>query len=382
MGKKLREQIDCVYARLQAVYAALGNIAFWDGKPASATILPNLDWGLPKHTLTLNLTLSNASVKINGTAHANGDTLLAEEYSTLSVLIEAASGHTFATAPTLTFGGQSVTLTANQDGSYSADVVMGQSDATMAVSATGVASYSISYGTLSHCSATTAPTSIIGGTGTATIVFGVDSGYRLAQSGISVTNASIVSYDASTGTLVIGSATDNVTISATATVAPLKFVKGYYIDVDSETFNNTAISVDGVDIVPNFLASDYIKLPQTQSLTSLAIYWGFNRKNNTPNPAPIALFVRENGQYRLVYKRASSGNAAYKSGLQTEVNAVADAVTAMQAGELYARVLHYTTDGTTMDSDCKLVWNGTNITHSGMSYEIVTDPTEIEGFVN
>ena len=42
-GKRLRDQIDYVYARLQVVYAALGNIAFWDGKIPIANILPDLD---------------------------------------------------------------------------------------------------------------------------------------------------------------------------------------------------------------------------------------------------------------------------------------------------------------------------------------------------
>ena len=241
-GKRLRDQIGYVYARLQAVYAALGNIAFWDGKPASATILPNLDWGMPKHTLTLNLTLSNASVKVNGTAYTNGNTLSVEEYSTLSVLIEAASGHTFATAPTLTFGGQSVALTANQDGSYSAEVAMGQSDVTMAVSASAVVMYSISY-SLSNCSApsgVTNPTSVLQG-GTSTIRLTAQSGYALPSSLPSgaVVGASVSSWDGSTGTLVISNVTGNVTISVSAVQlsqvnVTMKKVTGYGAQLGAE----------------------------------------------------------------------------------------------------------------------------------------------------
>ena len=142
-GARLKSQIDYVYARLQAVYAALGNAAFWDGKPSASTILPSLDWSLPKHTITFNLSGANATVKVNGTAHANGDTLLAEEYSTLAVVIAPPVGQAFDVAPTLTFGGTSVVLTANQDGSYSADIVMGQADATMLVTATTAVVYSV-----------------------------------------------------------------------------------------------------------------------------------------------------------------------------------------------------------------------------------------------
>lgn len=60
MGKLLRSRIQEVYTRLQNVYDAIGNIAFWDGKPAKSTILPPIDWGSDKVALYLNFTNCSA----------------------------------------------------------------------------------------------------------------------------------------------------------------------------------------------------------------------------------------------------------------------------------------------------------------------------------
>ena len=115
-GKRLRDQIDLIYQRLQTLYSLLGNIAFWNNKPDTNNILPELDWGMPKHTVSFSLSLTNATVKVNGTAHINGDTILVEERSRLTIVIEPFTDYGFYTLPTLTFDGTSVTLTSNQDG--------------------------------------------------------------------------------------------------------------------------------------------------------------------------------------------------------------------------------------------------------------------------
>jgi len=129
-GKRLRDQIDYVYARLQAVYAALGNIAFWDGKTPIANILPDLDWGAPKHTVTLALSLTNAVVKHNGVAKSNGDTILVEEGGTLTLIVEPADGYALTSVTSST---TSATVADLGNGTYSVAIVMGGSNVTLNV---------------------------------------------------------------------------------------------------------------------------------------------------------------------------------------------------------------------------------------------------------
>ena len=136
-GKRLRDQIDYVYARLQAVYSALGNIAFWDGKTPIANILPDLDWGAPKHTVMLALSLTNAVVKHNGVAKSNGDTILVEEGGTLTLIVEPADGYALASVTSSTTG---ATVTDLGNGTYSVAITMGGSDVTLNVSATAARS--------------------------------------------------------------------------------------------------------------------------------------------------------------------------------------------------------------------------------------------------
>lgn len=132
MGKRLKGQIDYVYERLQAVYGQLGNIAFWNGKPSANTILPDLDWSGPKHTVTLALSLTNAVVKRNGEVVSNGSTIQVEEGGTLTLTVEPLSGYALTTVTSSTTG---ATVTDNEDDTYSVAIVMGQSSISLAITA-------------------------------------------------------------------------------------------------------------------------------------------------------------------------------------------------------------------------------------------------------
>ena len=225
MGKRLKEQVDYVYGRVQAMFSLFSNAAFWAGKPQMSALLPDLDWSNPKHTITLNLSLTNAVVKRNGVAVSNGETILAEEFSTLTFIVEPSSSSFALTSVSSSTTGATVTDTGN--GTYTVTFVVGQSDATLAITAIAAAARTITYN-LTHCDATTKPTSVLDG-GSATIVLQADTDYTMPTSLPSgaVANASVTSYtrdanDDTKATLVIGNVTGNVTIALTLT--------GEYID--------------------------------------------------------------------------------------------------------------------------------------------------------
>lgn len=173
-------------------------------------------------------------------------------------------------------------------------LIIGNATGNVTVSATATAvitptvEYSISYDTLSNCQATTAPTTITDGD-TATIVFSVDTDYELIQSNITVTNASIVSF--TNNTLVIGSATGNVTISATATavVSSVKFLKGYYLTRNGGVISNAKkyhnSDPTNTDLTTLVTVSDYIQIPapEDQTLTTISALcnWGRSCGTNT-----------------------------------------------------------------------------------------------------
>ncbi len=63
-GVVLKAKINEVYAALQSVYNALGNAAFWGSKPATSTILPDLDWSVSKHTLSVTNSIGSSKASI------------------------------------------------------------------------------------------------------------------------------------------------------------------------------------------------------------------------------------------------------------------------------------------------------------------------------
>ena len=233
MGKRLKAKIEEVNDNIKRLYNNLGNIAFWDAASKANAAPSELDWGNPKHNVTLDLTLANAVVTHNGTEKSSGSVIQVEEGAKLTLIVAPAPNYALSGAPTASVGGSAITPTDNGNGTYTIELTMAQSDVTLAISATGAATYSIGY-TLSNCTATTRPTSV-GAGGSATIVLEADSGYTLPSSLPSgaVTGASVTSWDAATGTLVIGNVTGNVAIS-------LELTDGYIT-------NGLAFHLDGLN---------------------------------------------------------------------------------------------------------------------------------------
>ena len=201
------------------MYSLFGNIAFWDGKPAIGTVLPDLNWNVPKQTVTLSLNLTHAVVKHNDTEKSNGSTIQAEQGSTLILTVEPASGYALTTVASSTTG---ATVSDNGNGTYSVSIVVGISSMTLSITASAdEIQHTITYN-LTNCSATTKPTSVAQG-GTATIVLQADSNYKMPSSLPSgaVTGASVTSYtvdanDNTKATLVIGNVSGNVSITINA----------------------------------------------------------------------------------------------------------------------------------------------------------------------
>lgn len=240
MGKKLKEQEDYVYARLQAVYAALGNAAFWEGKTPSANILPELDWGYPKHNVTLALSLTNAVVKVNGVTKSNGDTIRAEEGSTLYLTIEAESGYALTSVTSSTTG-----AVVSQDLS-TVSIVVGDSDATLSITAVAAAAHQVTVNTV-NCTASPASASVIHGNSfTCQLTAAAGSTLPATVSYGSGQTANVVD-----GSFTIASVTEDITVVAEA-FSPMTYGTAYK--------NDGTLQAEGVK--PSWCVNnEYIAIP-------------------------------------------------------------------------------------------------------------------------
>ena len=330
MGKRLKAKVDEVESNIQRLYNNLGNIAFWDATAkANAAPVP-IDWGNPKHTVKLDLDLTNVVVKHNGVAVSDGDTIQVEEYSTLMLTVEAASGYT-------------LNSVASQVGTVSQDLstvtlVMGQNNVTLDITAIAVATYSISYGTMTNCSvAQGSPTSISGSS--VQIQFSVDTGYELSASGITVTNAE-KSFNPTTNVLTISNPTGNVTISASATISKIKFLKGYH----TSSVNIAAgMTSSGADVTNRVTASQLLHIPapatplaSDAAVPTMSLYCGVA----TLSPSfTFSLFSIENGEKKLLANYWCSKST--KTGISLDYaetgKTSADVIAAYNAGNLYVR---------------------------------------------
>lgn len=337
MGKRLKEKVEEVQANIQRLYNNLGNIAFWDATAKSAAAPIPLDWGGTKHLVTLDLNLTNAVVKHNGTAVANGATIQVEEYDTLTLLVEASTGYVLQSVTSSTTG---AVVTDNGNGTYNVALTMGQNNVTLAITATAAQAYTITYGTMTNCSVVTspAPTSILGGQ-SVEIEFSAESGYELDSSCFTVANAD-KAWDAATSKLTISNATDNVTISAEAEVPKLKFLKGYRM-LSNGTITNAPYTAGGVDISGLCALSEYIKVPTLGSSATqvqFSVKWGYSSSNDNVNYVPVqwALFRKEsdNTFTFLSATRAWDANVDHKDARGTTD---ATAIAAGKAGTLYLR---------------------------------------------
>lgn len=216
----IKNNLDFVYGKLQALFDALGNIAFWEGKPAN--LLPqSLDWSVPKKTVTLALTLSNAVVKYNGDSKSNNDTIQVDEGSGLTLTVEPASGYALTGAPTVSTG---ATVTDNGNGTYSVSIASVDADMTLSISATGATSYTVT-ANLTDCTLDVVGqvTGSYSGQLTAKSHSTMDDAYVTVKMG--GTDITSTAYNASTGEIEIDDVTDDIEVNATAVaVKPEKWL--------------------------------------------------------------------------------------------------------------------------------------------------------------
>ena len=112
--------------------------------------------------------------------------------------------------------------------------------------------YSITY-TLSHVTAPTAPAKILQGT-QAEITLAADTDWFLPAE-VSVANASIVEYDVTTGKLIIGKATGEVTVTIEGTQDQPLVAKGKIITIESKQYRVIKVAGNVAEVVAMYDAS-------------------------------------------------------------------------------------------------------------------------------
>lgn len=372
MGKRLKEKVEDVQANIQRLYNNLGNIAFWNAAAKSAAAPIPLDWGGTKHLVTLNLNLTNAVVKHNGTAVANGATIQVEEYDTLTLLVDAERGYTLQSVTSSTTG---AVVTDNGNGTYNVALTMGQNNVTLAITATAAQAYSITYGTMANCSVVTspAPTSILGGQ-SVEIEFSAESGYELDSSCFTVANAD-KSWSASANKLTISNATGNVTISAEAEQPKTKFLKYYWMNYDGS--KPVPSKNNSLGFADKFAVSDFIHVPMMtiSSTTKWKMFHKWSAMDANTRPLIMSYYKLENGQYVYLANKTS---ANYDSGEREWTMSNNDINNACAAGTLYVRLtLGMNTNdgaGTALHSDGYATVAGTDIFRVGAdNYRLVDE---------
>lgn len=244
MGKRLKAKIEQVEGNIERLYNNLGNIAFWDAAAKTAAAPTQLDWGNPKHTVTVYLSLTNAIVKHNGESVTNGQTFQVEEGSSLTLSVEAETGNVLdsVTAPGATVAGDLSTVT----------IDMNTSNITLNITAQASGAYSISYN-LSNCAAPTGvtnPTAIRSGE-TKTIYLQAAVGYTMPSSLPSgaVIGTVSASYsrdgnDDTKATITLSGASSDVSIAVSASAS----VAGTTVNVKKITGVPTVQSDGTVDV--------------------------------------------------------------------------------------------------------------------------------------
>lgn len=296
-GKRLRDQMEYIYGRLQAVYNALGNIAFWDGKTAVGTMLPSLDWGNPKHTVALTLSLTNAVVKYNGTQV--GSSIQVEEGSTVNLTVEPASGYAFATAPTVTKDGTSITPTDNGDGTYTVSVVMGQSNIALSISATATLVHNVTLPTGSHFTAAlqdgngNAISSPVASGSAIKIAFTPDTGYEITIQSVTMGGSAYSSYTFADNVMSIASVTGDIVVSASASKYP------------DALMLKTAIALNIAQCTPGAPDDKRRAVVCLAADTDSPISW-WGTSNNYPNENDYSLLPIKPGASTLTIRISSS----------------------------------------------------------------------------
>lgn len=275
----IRSNIESLYASLNRLYGKLANMAFWDATDQAAAQPTALDWSLPKHSVAITNNLANSSITRNG--ESVGNSFQAEEGSTVTLIVAAASSSYALTNVTyVKDGGSSTNATSLGDGTYKIEFVMGSSDVAIAVSGTAVAAYGVTLN-LSNCSKVSGPTSVVSGS-EATFVFEAEQGYALPSANPNVTGASVKTWTKSTGALVIENVAGAVTIAITAVEAlPYEVPEGgellYWWDGKTVQSGDTAwVDRIGQISVPKASNTDTGTTPDPTNHC-----WNFNSGYNT-----------------------------------------------------------------------------------------------------
>lgn len=296
MGKRLKAKVDEVEANVQRLYNNLGNIAFWDAAAKAAAAPIPIDWGNPKHNVTLNLSLTNAVVTNNGVAVTNGSVIQVEEFGKLTLIVEPSSSSYELSSVTSSTTGAVVTDQLN--GTYKVEITMGTSNVTLAITAVANAApvsvnfvESVSSNALSF---SYSPQPIYAGD---TLVgqFTIGSNYSGVQI-VSVKdgNNNDVPYTLSGDTITIVNVPAALTITASA-VNQLKIYK-----------DKAFTSGGGVSDLTGCYITDYIKLDGLNSAS--ALHWEHGRPVTNAVGWQRELILFYNSNKKLIYW--SSGNNA------------------------------------------------------------------------
>ncbi len=206
MGKFIKSKIEDVQANIQRLYNNLGNIAFWTAAAKSAAAPIPIDWGGPKHTVTLDLDLTHAVVKYNGETKVDRDTIPnIEEGSTITLTVEAESGYALSSIQS---------QAGNVDGN-TVELTMGQSNVTLDITAVAETAHTVTVNA-SNCTANPASASVQNG-GTFTCQLTADTGYSLPGT-VSYGNGQTAAVDGN-GNFSIENVTSDLTVTAAAGVS-------------------------------------------------------------------------------------------------------------------------------------------------------------------
>ena len=146
-GKNLKGKINEVYMALQSVYNALGNAAFWGNKTPVATMLPDLDWSVTKHTLTIVNSIGSDKASITRNNADVGGSIQVEEEAQVQLKVAGKNGWAISNVQV---SGASASVT-ESNGVFTITLTMGSSDMSITISGDAVKAATVTK-TLTGCS--------------------------------------------------------------------------------------------------------------------------------------------------------------------------------------------------------------------------------------
>lgn len=249
---RIKSNIDSLYASLNRLYGKLANMAFWDSEDQEDAVPTPVDWSIPQITVTLDKTSLSANAMITDASdqEITGTSVSVDEGSGLTLKIKPRTGYALTAAPSATIGGVSQTLT-ESNGVYTLVIDSVTEAITIVISATAAQARSVET-ILTGCSKVSGPTSIINGGG-GTFVFAANEDYTLPTVAPTVSGATVSSWNSSTGELVIGSVTGDVTITVVAVFS------GWYVAPKNDTSSVFGVQFGATIIHTGGYAGNVIK---------------------------------------------------------------------------------------------------------------------------